>query len=76
MIYSYDAYLVDVGLLIIRCLNVLGSINHEEVRKSLSVNDLTKLVETAQKLAAENASEIMVCMVCDLLMKVSHWMTV
>jgi integrator complex subunit 7 len=57
---------LDVGLLIVRCLNVLGGINHEEVRKSLLINDLTKLVETAQKLATENASEIVVCMMCDL----------
>jgi integrator complex subunit 7 len=62
---------LDVGLLIVRCLNVLGGINHEEVRKSLLINDLTKLVETAQKLATENASEIVVSVVA-LLLRINH----
>lgn len=51
---------VDICLFIIRCLNVLSGVNCEVVRKSLSVVDLTKIVETAQKTNTDNASEIVV----------------
>ena len=66
-------FLVDINLLIVRCLNVLSGINCEGVRKSLPVVDLTKVVETAQKTGAENTSEIMVLhIVCYLFIKLGR----